>query len=84
MSRAPRWTGLVYRNNNVSADVDFKHILFWQTGKWETVRLTATLPATKRGKQMTVELKGRKSDKSDVLIQRIAGCNGEGMYFYHY
>jgi hypothetical protein len=58
-------------------------LILWQTGKWETVRLTATLLATKLDKQITVELTGRMSDESDVLIQRIAGCNGEGMYFYH-
>jgi hypothetical protein len=59
-------------------------LILWQTGKWETVRLTATLLATKLGKQMTVELKGRKTNESDVLIQRIAGCNGKGMYFHCY
>jgi hypothetical protein len=59
-------------------------LILWQTGKWETVRLTATLLATKLGKQVTVGLKGRKYNESAVLIQRIAGCNGEGMYFHHY
>jgi hypothetical protein len=50
-------------------------------GEWKTVRLTAPLLTAKLSEQMTVELKGRRSDKSDVLIQRIAGCNGEGMHF---
>jgi hypothetical protein len=30
---------------------------------------------------MTVKLKGRKSEKCNVLIQRIAGCNGKGVHF---
>jgi hypothetical protein len=45
------------------------------------VRLTAPLATAKLSEQITVELKGRKSEESDVLIQRIAGCNGKGMHF---
>ena len=47
-------------------------------GEWKTMRLTAPLVTAKLNEKMTVELKGRKSEKSDVLIQRIAGCNGKG------
>jgi len=50
-------------------------------GEWKTVRLTAPLMTAKLNEQMTVELKGRRSEKSDVLIQRIAGCNGKGVHF---
>jgi hypothetical protein len=45
------------------------------------VRLTAPLVTAKLSEKMTVELKGRKSENSEVFIQRIAGCNGEGMHF---
>ena len=45
------------------------------------MRLTAPIATAKLSEQMTVELKGRKSDNSEVLFQRIAGCNGEGMHF---
>jgi len=47
-------------------------------GEWKTVRLTAPLATAKFNEQITVELKGRKSEKSNVLFQRIAGCNGKG------
>jgi len=50
-------------------------------GEWKTVRLTAPLVTAKLSEQMTVELKGRKSENSEVFIQRIAGCNVEGMHF---
>jgi hypothetical protein len=50
-------------------------------GEWKTVRLTAPIATAKLNEQMTVELKGRKSKNSEVFIQRIAGCNGEGMHF---
>ena len=45
------------------------------------MKLTAPLATTKLNEQMTVELKGRKSENSEVFIQRIAGCNVEGMNF---
>jgi hypothetical protein len=50
-------------------------------GEWKTVRLTAAIATAKLNEKMTVELKGRKSKNSAVFIQRIAGCNGEGMHF---
>jgi len=49
-------------------------------GEWKTVRLTAPLVTAKLNEQIMVELKGRKSEKSDVLIQRIAGCNAKGVH----
>jgi hypothetical protein len=50
-------------------------------GEWKTVRLTAPIVTAKLSEQMTVELEGRKSENSEVFIQRISGCNGEGMHF---
>jgi hypothetical protein len=49
-------------------------------GEWTTVRLTVPLETAKLNEQMTVELKGRKSKDSEVLIQRIAGCSAEGTH----
>ena len=70
---------LVFTRSNKNVNVDFKYVFLWQMGEWKTVRLTAPLVTAKLNEQMTVELKGRKSEKSNVLIQRIAGCNGKGV-----
>jgi hypothetical protein len=70
---------LVFTKGNKNINVDFKYL--WQMGEWKTVRLTAPLMTAKLSEQMTVELKGRKSENSHVLFQRLAGCNGEGMHF---
>ena len=67
--------------SNKNINIDFKHVFLWQMGEWTTVRLTAPLATTKLKEQMTVELKGRKSENSELFIQRIAGCNVEGMHF---
>jgi hypothetical protein len=72
---------LVFTRSNKNINVDFELVFLWQMGEWKTVRLTAPLATAKLSEQMIVGLKGRKSEKSDVLIQRIAGCNGEGMHF---
>jgi len=72
---------LVYTSNKKNVNIDFNHVFLWQMGEWKTVRLTAPLATAKLNEQMTVELKGRKSEKSNVLFQRIAGCNGKGVHF---
>ena len=72
---------LVCTRSNKNINTYFKHVFLWQMGEWKTVRLTAPLVTAKLNEQLTVELKGRKSEKSDVLIQRIAGCNGKGFHF---
>jgi hypothetical protein len=56
-------------------------VFLWQKGEWKTVRLTAAIATAKLNEKMTVELKGRNYKNSEVLIQRIAGCNGEGTHF---
>ena len=71
----------VFTSSNKNVNVDFKRVFLWQMGEWKTVRLTAALMTAKLNEQITVELKARKSEKSDVLIQRIAGCNGKGVHF---
>ena len=72
---------LVFTSSKKTVNVDFKYVFLWQMGEWKTVRLTAPLATAKLNEQMTVELKGRKSEKSNVLFQRIAGCNGKGVHF---
>ena len=62
-------------------NTNFKHVFLWQMGEWKTVRLTAPLATAKLSEQMTVELKGKKRENSEVFIQRIAGCSDEGMHF---
>lgn len=74
-------TYLVFTRSNKNINTNFKHVFLWQMGEWKTVRLTAPLVTAKLSEQMTVELKGRKSENSEVFIQRIAGCSGEGMHF---
>lgn len=74
-------TYLVFTWSNKNINIDFKHAFLWQKGEWKTVRLTAAIATAKLNEKMTVELKGTKYKNSDVLIQRIAGCNGEGMHF---
>ncbi|XP_021936972.1 uncharacterized protein LOC110838250 isoform X1 [Zootermopsis nevadensis] len=49
------------------------------TGEWKTQRFVVELPAGKQDRLTQIVLKGRKSYGSDVLVQRIAGCNGEGL-----
>jgi hypothetical protein len=55
-------------------------MFLWQTGEWKTQRFVAELPSRKRDKLTAIVLRGRKSDGSDVSVQRIAGCNGEGIW----
>jgi hypothetical protein len=74
-------TYLVFTWSNKNINVNLKHVFLWQMGRWKTVRLTAAIATEKLNEKMTVELKGRKSKISEVFIQRIAGCNGEGMHF---
>ena len=75
-------TYFVFTRSNKNINIAFKHVFLWQMGEWMTVRITAPLATTKLNEQMTVELKGRKSENSEVFIQRIAGCNVEGMHFF--
>ncbi len=72
---------IVFTRSNQNINIDFKRVFLWQMGEWKTVRLTASLVTAKLSKQMIIELKGRKSENSEVFIQRIAGCSGEGMHF---
>jgi len=74
-------TYLVFTRSNKNINTNFKHVFLWQMGEWKTVRLIAPLVTANLSEQMTVELKGRKFENSEVFIQRIAGCNGEGMHF---
>jgi len=74
-------TYLVFTRSNKNITVDFKHIFLWQMGEWKTVRLTAPIVTAKLSEKVTVELKGRKSENSQVFFQRIAVCNGEGKHF---
>lgn len=43
-------------------------------------RFVAKLPSGKQGKLTKIELRGRSSDGLNVFVQRIAGCNGEGIW----
>jgi hypothetical protein len=72
---------LSFARSNKNINTDFKHIFLWQMGEWKTVRLIAPIVTAKLSEKVTVELKGRKSENSEVFFQRIAGCNGEGMHF---
>ena len=72
---------IVFTRSNQNINIDFKRVFLWQMGEWKTVRLTASIVTEKLSEQMIVELKGRKSENSEVFIQRIAGCSGEGMHF---
>ena len=71
---------LVFTKSDKNINTYFKNVFLWQMGEWKTVRLTAPLVTAKLNEQIMVELKGRKSEKSDVLIQRIAGCNAKGVH----
>jgi hypothetical protein len=53
-------------------------MFLWQAEEWKTQRFVAELPSSKQGKLTAIVLRGRKSGGSDVSVQRIAGCNGEG------
>ena len=72
---------LVCTRSKKNINTDFKRMFLWQMGEWKTVRLTALIVTANLSEQMMIELKGRKTENSEVFFQRIAGCNGEGMHF---